>query len=79
LKTELWNFPDLTEMFASSRNAARLQHAWVEWRKATGATYRQAYLDFIEINNEAAKSLGKLSESSLMGKTEQKYFVAVDA
>ena len=52
-------FPDLTEIFAESRNAAQLKHAWVEWRKASGNKYRKEYLDFIGINSEAAKSLGK--------------------
>ena len=51
--------PDLTEMFTHSRDAARLKHAWVEWRKVSGNQYRQAYLDFIGINTEAATSLGK--------------------
>ena len=46
-------------MFTHSRDAARLKHAWVEWRKASGNQYRQAYLDFIGINTEAATSLGK--------------------
>lgn len=51
--------PDLTEIFATSTNAAELKHSWKAWREASGNKYRQDYLDFIEINNEAAKSLGK--------------------
>jgi hypothetical protein len=55
----------LTEIFTKSRNAAQLQHAWVEWRKASGNKYRKEFLDFIDINNEAAKSLGKLNIISI--------------
>ena len=45
-------------MFATSRNETELKHAWVAWREASGNKYRQQYLDFIEINQEGAKSLG---------------------
>jgi hypothetical protein len=45
-------------MFATSRNETELKHAWVAWREASGNKYRQQYLDFIEINQEGARSLG---------------------
>ena len=45
-------------MFATSRNETELKHAWVAWREASGNKYREQYLDFIEINQEGARSLG---------------------
>ena len=53
-------FSDLVEMFADDRNATRLKHAWIEWRKASGNQYKQEYIDFIQINNDAARSMGEL-------------------
>ena len=49
---------DLVEMFATSRNHDELKHAWTEWRKASGNKYREEYLDFIQIHQDGAKSLG---------------------
>lgn len=45
-------------MFATSRNHDELKHAWTEWRKASGNKYREEYLDFIQIHQDGAKSLG---------------------
>ena len=49
---------DLVEMFANSRDYEKLKHAWVEWRKVSGAKYRKQYLEFIQLQNEKAQSLG---------------------
>ena len=49
---------DLVEMFANSRDYEKLKHAWVEWRKFSGAKYRKQYLEFIQLQNEKAQSLG---------------------
>lgn len=45
-------------MFANSRDYEKLKHAWVEWRKFSGAKYRKQYLEFIQLQNEKAQSLG---------------------
>ena len=58
-KAKKYYLPELTEIFAKSRNAEQLKHAWVEWRKASGNKYRKEYLEFIGINTEAATSLGE--------------------
>lgn len=50
--------PDLTEIIAKSRDYEELSYVWSEWRKASGNKYRQEYLDFIDINQAAAQSLG---------------------
>ena len=49
---------DLVEMFANSRDYEKLKHAWVEWHKVSGAKYRKQYLEFIQLQNEKAQSLG---------------------
>ena len=48
-------------MFANSHNYEKLKHAWVEWRKVSGAKYRHQYLEFIQLKNEEAESLGMYS------------------
>ena len=45
-------------MFANSRDYEKLKYAWVEWRKVSGAKYRKQYLEFIQLQNEKAQSLG---------------------
>ena len=42
---------DLVEMFANSRDYEKLKHAWVEWRKVSGAKYRKEYLEFIQLQD----------------------------
>lgn len=40
----------------TSSNAEELEHYWNEWRKATGTPkMREAFLDYADILNEAAK------------------------
>ena len=46
---------------AKNRSHEALKHVWVEWRKASGNKYKNDYLDFIDLNNEGAKELGKSS------------------
>lgn len=41
-----------------NRSHEVLKHTWLEWRKASGNKYKQEYLDFIEMNNDGAHSLG---------------------
>ncbi|UYV61440.1 hypothetical protein LAZ67_1004861 [Cordylochernes scorpioides] len=50
--------PDLTRIFASSRNADDLKKYWVGWRDATGKKIRSQYVKFVELSNEAARANG---------------------
>ncbi|UYV61433.1 hypothetical protein LAZ67_1004812 [Cordylochernes scorpioides] len=50
--------PDLTRIFASSRNAEDLKKYWVGWRDATGKKIRSQYVKFVELSNEAARANG---------------------
>ena len=45
-------------MMAKNRSYDVLKHLWVEWRKASGNNYKKDYLDFIQMNNDGAQSLG---------------------
>ncbi|UYV61425.1 hypothetical protein LAZ67_1004792 [Cordylochernes scorpioides] len=51
--------PDLTRIFASSRNVEELKKYWVGWRDATGKKIRSQYIKFVELSNEAAQANGK--------------------
>ncbi|UYV61419.1 hypothetical protein LAZ67_1004781 [Cordylochernes scorpioides] len=48
--------PDLTRIFASSRNAEDLKKYWVGWRDATGKKIRSQYAKFVELSNEVARA-----------------------
>ncbi|UYV73685.1 hypothetical protein LAZ67_11000346 [Cordylochernes scorpioides] len=50
--------PDLTRIFASSRNAEDLKKYWVGWRYATGKKIRSQYVKFVEQSNEVARANG---------------------
>ncbi|UYV61416.1 hypothetical protein LAZ67_1004771 [Cordylochernes scorpioides] len=50
--------PDLTRIFASSRNAEDLEKYWVGWRDATGKKIRSQYVKFVELSNEVARTNG---------------------
>ena len=39
----------------TSSNPEELEHYWNEWRKATWPKMREAFLDYADILNEAAK------------------------
>ncbi len=43
----------------TSRDDDELKYYWKEWRAVSGNQYRDKYLQFIDIQNEGAKSLGK--------------------
>ena len=51
-------FIDISSMMAKNRSHDVLKHLWVEWRKASGNNYKKDYLDFIQMNNDGAQSLG---------------------
>ena len=47
--------PELTEIFAQSRNHSELQYYWDEWRKASGGKMRDFFIKNIALTNEAAR------------------------
>jgi peptidyl-dipeptidase A len=47
--------PDLTEIFATSRDAKELEYYWKEWRNATGVRMREDFIENIDLINEAAR------------------------
>ena len=49
---------DISSLLAKNRTHEVLKHAWIEWRKASGNKYKKDYLDFIQMNNDGAQSLG---------------------
>lgn len=50
---------DLTRIMADSRNEDELKYTWVQWRNVAAKPIRQKYLDFVALNNKAAKANGK--------------------
>ena len=50
--------PDLVEVMSSSHNYDELEYVWEQWRQVSGNTYREQYLEFIKLKQEAARSLG---------------------
>ena len=49
---------DISSLLAKNRTHEVLKHVWIEWRKASGNKYKKDYLDFIQMNNDGAQSLG---------------------
>ncbi|XP_075231984.1 angiotensin-converting enzyme-like isoform X2 [Lycorma delicatula] len=47
--------PELTHIFASSRDPDELKYYWVEWRKASGKKCRSLYQEYVELSNEASR------------------------
>jgi len=47
--------PDLSEIFASSRDPKELEYYWNEWRLQTGSKMRNDFLVVLELINEAAR------------------------
>ncbi|XP_070194515.1 angiotensin-converting enzyme-like isoform X1 [Littorina saxatilis] len=50
--------PDITREFEKSRNEERLRRLWVGWRDESGKKMRQLYTQFVDLSNEAVKTLG---------------------
>ncbi|RZC37377.1 Peptidase M2 domain containing protein, partial [Asbolus verrucosus] len=47
--------PELTNIFANSRNPDELTHAWINWRKAVGPRCKNLFKEYVELSNEAAR------------------------
>lgn len=43
---------------ATSTNYSELEYVWVQWRNVAGRTVRKQYLEFVDLNNKAAKANG---------------------
>uniref|UniRef100_A0A0B7B0W6 Angiotensin-converting enzyme n=1 Tax=Arion vulgaris TaxID=1028688 RepID=A0A0B7B0W6_9EUPU len=50
--------PDLTRLFATSRDYNRLLAAWKGWRDATGPKMKNMYTEFVTLSNDAVRNLG---------------------
>lgn len=47
--------PELTNILATSRDASKLKHVWVEWRKAVGTNLKNLFEEYVDLSNEAAR------------------------
>lgn len=47
--------PDLSEIFATSRDPKELEYYWNEWRHQTGDKMRDHFLVVLDLVNEAAR------------------------
>lgn len=55
---------EITEIFAKSSDAEELKYTWLEWHKAAGAASKADFIEYVNMNNEAAKLNGKLFKVS---------------
>ena len=44
---------------ATSTNYDELEYVWSEWRNAAGRTVRKQYIEYVDLNNKAAKANGR--------------------
>ena len=57
--------PNITNIFAMSRNVKELEYYWERWREATGRKMKDMYKKYIKLYNEAAK-LNGYRDASIM-------------
>lgn len=50
--------PELKEVLANSRDPEELKYYWSEWRNQTGAKFRDLFLEYVELTNEASRLNG---------------------
>lgn len=50
--------PDITREFENSRDEERLRRLWVGWRDQTGKEMKALYKLFVDLSNEAVRTLG---------------------
>lgn len=53
-KCDLQLEPEISEIFAKSRDEAELKYYWLEWYNKAGAPVREAFQKYVELNKEAA-------------------------
>ncbi|KAJ0179019.1 hypothetical protein K1T71_005794 [Dendrolimus kikuchii] len=57
-KCDLHVEPDVTDIFANSKDPEELKYTWLEWHKAAGAASNGNFTEYVQMNNEAAKLNG---------------------
>lgn len=66
-KCDLALEPELTEIFATSRDPEELKYYWAQWYDKAGTPTREAFDKYIKLSNEAAK----LNSKNLSLKTQR--------
>ncbi|XP_060075065.1 uncharacterized protein LOC132554771 [Ylistrum balloti] len=56
--------PGLTRLLANSRDYSELLQAWKGWRDVTGRKMKDKYVKFVNLSNEAIKSLGDFENNA---------------
>nr|CAD7455011.1 unnamed protein product [Timema tahoe] len=46
---------DLTKILENSRDPEELKHVWLKWRDATGRRMKDMFVQYVELENEAAR------------------------
>lgn len=59
-KCDLALEPELTEIFATSRDPEELKYYWTQWYDKAGTPTREAFDKYIKLSNEAAKLNSKI-------------------
>nr|CAD7440374.1 unnamed protein product [Timema bartmani] len=54
-KCDLRLEPDLTKILENSRDPEELKHVWLKWRDATGRRMKDMFVQYVELENEAAR------------------------
>lgn len=62
-KCDLALEPELTEIFATSRDPEELKYYWTQWYDKAGTPTREAFDKYIKLSNEAAKLNSKIGVS----------------
>ena len=57
--------PDLRLIMANSRDPLELEYYWTQWRAETGHKFRDEYLEYIDLANEAARLNGFQSAAEM--------------
>lgn len=66
--------PDLTEIFAKSRDPEELKHYWINWYNTAGTVSKENFFKYAELKNEAAQLNSKVSiinRSSMVNSNNQ--------
>lgn len=53
--------PEITEVFAKSRNAEELKYYWIKWYDAAGLRSKNDFFKYVELRNKAAKLNGSMT------------------
>ncbi|CAG2061272.1 unnamed protein product [Timema podura] len=64
-KCDLRLEPDLTKILENSRDPEELKHVWLKWRDATGRRMKDMFVQYVELENEAARLNSEKEPSSV--------------